>query len=55
MTPEEVATELRVALRTVQNWLANGHIRGIKLPGGMWRVERREVDRILGTMQVGGE
>lgn len=55
LTPDEVAIELRVALRTVQNWLAKGQIRGVKLPGGAWRVERREVDRILMTGERGGE
>lgn len=55
LLPDEVAGELRVDRETVLRWLRDGKMRGIKLPGGDWRVSRAEVDRILMTGGHGGE
>lgn len=55
MLPEEAAEELRVHPETVMRWLRAGKMRGIKLPGGTWRITRAEVDRILMQGEHGGE
>ncbi len=47
LTPEEVAERLRVDVTTVRRWLADGDLRGYKLPGGkLWRIPAEEVERI---------
>lgn len=38
LTPREVATLLRVDVRTVKSWLAAGKLTGFRTPGGHWRV-----------------
>lgn len=56
LLPEEAAEQLRVNTETVMRWLRDGKMRGAKLPGrGMWRIPKTEIDRILGTLEVGGE
>ena len=55
LTPQEVADELRISVFAVYDWLRRERIKGIKLPGGSWRVERSEVDRILMQGERGGE
>jgi excisionase family DNA binding protein len=44
-----------VHLETILRWLRSGKLRGVKLPGGTWRVPREELDRILMRREVGGE
>ena len=44
---DEVATELRVSPYTVQRWIRQGKVKAIKLPGGCYRIEGDELDRIL--------
>ena len=44
----EVATELGTSRQTVLNLLHEGTLKGTKGQGGVWRVQRKSVDRFLG-------
>lgn len=56
LTVPEAAEVLRVHEETVRRWLQAGRLKGSKLPGrGDWRVPQSEIDRVLGTLEVGGE
>lgn len=37
---------LGVDRRTINNWLRSGKVKGWRTPGGHWRVEEAEVERI---------
>jgi len=43
---EELARYLKLQKQTIYNWLNQGRISGIKL-GGVWRFDRKEIDRWL--------
>jgi len=45
---EELATYLKLKKQTIYNWLNQRKISGIKL-GGVWRFDKREVDKWLKT------
>jgi len=47
-TPEEVAELLRVSPRTVQRWLAQAKLHGVKV-GRLWRIPKASLDRFLET------
>lgn len=47
ITMQEAATRLCVTTQTVRTWGRMGLIRLIRLPRGMFRVPRSEVDRVL--------
>ncbi|PMQ00702.1 MAG: DNA-binding protein [Dictyoglomus sp. NZ13-RE01] len=44
--PKEVAEKLRVSLRTVQRWLEEEKIKGIKV-GGVWRIPESSLKEFL--------
>lgn len=46
-TVAEIAELLSVKVSTVRTWLANGGLRGVKLPGGDWRVPKEDLDAML--------
>ena len=46
-TVADVAKTLKVLPVTVRVWLQQGKLRGIKLPGGDWRIRREELDTLL--------
>ena len=46
ITPEEIADELRVHVKTIYAWLRKGNIRGIKI-GKVWRVQREDFQIFL--------
>lgn len=46
LTPEEVATEVRVTRRTVYNWLRDGKLPALKA-GRSWRVRREDLAMFL--------
>ncbi|MBC7293890.1 MAG: helix-turn-helix domain-containing protein [Thermoleophilia bacterium] len=46
-TPEEAAARLKIARRTVYQWLRTGRIKGTKL-SNMWRIPETEISRLLG-------
>ena len=43
---DELADYLRIQKQTIYNWLNQGKITGIKV-GGVWRFDRREIDKWL--------
>lgn len=45
-TPAEIAAIFAVDVRTVRRWIEAGEIVAIKLPGGHWRIEESEVERL---------
>lgn len=46
MDVDELAKYLKLKRQTIYNWLHQRKITGIKI-GGVWRFERREIDRWL--------
>lgn len=46
LTPEEVATRLRISRRTVVGWLQEGRIPGVKV-GNRWRIRETQVDLLV--------
>ena len=45
-TVNELAALCRVHIITVRRWINQGKLKAIRLPGGLYRVPRGEVDRI---------
>jgi excisionase family DNA binding protein len=43
VTPAEAATELRVTVNTVYNWIHAGRIPSVRL-GGLWRIRREALE-----------
>ena len=43
---DELAKYLKLQKQTIYNWLSQRKISGIKL-GGVWRFDKREIDRWL--------
>jgi excisionase family DNA binding protein len=43
-TVVEVARRLSVRVETLRSWLTTGKLRGVKLPGGDWRVRPEDLD-----------
>ena len=50
-TPVEIAKLLSVKVSTVRTWLITGGLRGVKLPGGDWRVRQEDLDEMLSRPQ----
>jgi excisionase family DNA binding protein len=48
---EQVAKMLNVAPSTVRNWVRLGRLRSVKLPGGQYRIARRDVEKLLQELQ----
>jgi excisionase family DNA binding protein len=48
---EQVAKMLNVAPSTVRNWVRLGRLRSVKLPGGQYRIARRDVEKLLRDLQ----
>lgn len=46
MTVEQVAAYLQLDRRTVTKLLSTGRLKGVKV-GRVWRIHRKEVDRLL--------
>jgi excisionase family DNA binding protein len=46
LTPNEVAPLLNVAPSTVRGWLKRGVLPGFQTPGGVWRIHRRDAERL---------
>lgn len=45
-TAAEIATTLKLSLRTVQNYMKTGRIEAVKI-GGVWRVSQSAIDKLL--------
>jgi len=52
MDVKELAGYLKLKRQTIYNWLNKGKITGIKI-GGVWRFDRREIDRWLKEQKRG--
>lgn len=50
-TPEEAAAKLKIARRTVYQWLREGRIKGVKL-SNLWRIPETEISRLLGEQDT---
>lgn len=51
ITTGKAARICGVALNTIKSWIRSGHIRGIQLPSGHWRIPAVELDRFLATAE----
>lgn len=47
LTPSQVATKLRVSLRTVQRYIADGKLPAVKTPGGHYRIKESDAEAAL--------
>jgi excisionase family DNA binding protein len=47
LTTGQVADLLNVHAQTVRRWIENGNLRAIRLPSGVWRVRRSDLDALL--------
>jgi len=47
LTISEVAAALKLTDATIRNWIERGHIKAVRLPSGIYRIEQVELDRIL--------
>jgi len=45
-TVNDVAKEYQVSVQSVYRWIKTKKLRAIKLPGGTYRIEDSEVDKI---------
>lgn len=52
LTVSEAAERVRVHPETIRGWLKEGYLKGIKLPGGDYRVDREDLERILSQSVV---
>jgi len=52
LTPEEVASRLRVTRRAVYAWLLSGRLRGLKA-GRLWRVREEALEAFLADRGAG--
>jgi molybdopterin-binding protein len=46
-TPRAAAERLGISYPTIKQWLYRGKLRGIKTPGGHYRIPARELDLLL--------
>jgi len=51
LTPDEVASRLRLSRRTIVGWLQEGRLTGIKV-GNRWRVRAETVDEMMRDTQT---
>jgi excisionase family DNA binding protein len=47
LTKYEAATQLRVSIRTLERWVADGSLKVVKLPSGAVRIDAAEVARLI--------
>lgn len=40
------AERLDIHPDTLRRWINQGHVAGVRLPSGRWRVEEREINRL---------
>jgi excisionase family DNA binding protein len=51
LTVSEVAERLNVNRGTVIRWIRLGQLRALRLPSGVYRIPRAELDRILKQLE----
>ena len=47
VTTGEAARTLGVGLNTIKRWIASGDLRGIRMPGGHWRIPESELHSFM--------
>ena len=47
LTVVEIADQLQVLPMTVREWLRKGKLKGVRLPGGDWRVPPEDLEAML--------
>ena len=47
LTVRQISDRLQVRTDTVRMWLQRGVLRGVKLPGGDWRVKPEDFEALL--------
>lgn len=47
LTTGQVAAAFNVTPQTIRRWCESGELRAIRLPSGVWRVRRSDVDALL--------
>jgi len=47
LTPREAAKSLKVSQRTIYNWIKQGKLNVMRLPGGEFRIPQEEINNIL--------
>jgi excisionase family DNA binding protein len=52
LTSDQVASRLLVGPHAVRHWLRTGRLRGVKLPGGDWRIRPKDVELMLRSAKV---
>lgn len=45
-TPQEVASKIKVDIRTVYRWIREGRLQAVKV-GHFWRISESELKRLL--------
>jgi excisionase family DNA binding protein len=48
LTTDEVATLLRIDVRTVRRWIGDGQVESVKV-GAQYRIPRRSLERFIGA------
>lgn len=46
LTPDEVASRLKVKKKTVYSWLSQGKLKGAKI-GDLWRIDERDLQDFI--------
>lgn len=54
LTVIELADRWRVAPGTIRRWASNGHLDGVRLPGGHWRFRLQAIEAFERTGVVVG-
>ena len=47
LTAQQAADCLLVEAKSIRRWLETGKLKGYKLPGGDWRINREDLDMIF--------
>lgn len=51
-TPQEIASKLKINIRTLYRWMREGKINAVKI-GNIWRISEIELNRVLKGEQNG--
>jgi excisionase family DNA binding protein len=49
LTANEVAEEFRLDPETIRRWARDGQIKSIRLPSGLYRFRREDIEAMLAT------
>ena len=48
LTVREVSELLQLRQSTIRCWLISGRLKGLRIPGGQWRIGREDLNEALG-------